>query len=161
MGVAVQRRVTIVDVARAAGVSASTASRVLNARGGDIRISDATRESVLQAAQRLGYRPNPFAAALRTQRTGVIGVIVRDLCDPFLNLLGRAVQQAARAQVMARQAGAGELLRQRPIAAGVERPQADVHALRLEARQDAHHVPFGAAQRQAAGHQQDAHRSLT
>ncbi|HOR00872.1 MAG TPA: LacI family DNA-binding transcriptional regulator [Anaerolineae bacterium] len=93
-----QRRVTIVDVARAAGVSASTASRVLNARGGDIRISDATRESVLQAAQRLGYRPNPFAAALRTQRTGVIGVIVRDLCDPFLNLLGRAVQQAARAQ---------------------------------------------------------------
>jgi len=92
------RRVTIIDVARAAGVSIGTASRVLNQRGGEIKISEETRNHVLEAARQLGYRPNPFASALRTQRTGVIGIIVRDMCDPFLSLLAREVQKVARAQ---------------------------------------------------------------
>lgn len=94
------KRVTIVDVAKAAGVSAGTASRVLNQRDGEIKISDYTRAQVLEAARKLGYHPNPFASALRTQRTGVIGVIVRDICDPFLALLAREIQKAARAQAM-------------------------------------------------------------
>ncbi|HEX2979879.1 MAG TPA: LacI family DNA-binding transcriptional regulator [Anaerolineaceae bacterium] len=90
------KRITITDVARAAGVSPGTASRVLNQRGGDIKISEVTRKHVLDIAENLGYQPNPFAAALRTQKTGVIGVIVRDLCDPFLCTLAKAIQREAR-----------------------------------------------------------------
>lgn len=88
-------RITIADVARAAGVSPGTVSRVLNKRG-DIKISATTQREVRAAAKRLGYRPNPFASALRTQRTGVIGAIVRDIDDPFLNLVARELQKAAQ-----------------------------------------------------------------
>ena len=88
--------ITIADVAREAGVSPGTVSRVLNQRGGDIKISEATRQLVMRTVERLGYRPNLFAAALRTQRTGVIGAIVRDINDPFLGLFARELQQAAR-----------------------------------------------------------------
>ncbi|MEB2287661.1 MAG: LacI family DNA-binding transcriptional regulator [Anaerolineae bacterium] len=90
------KRVTIADVARAAGVSPGTVSRVINRRAGTVKISDATRHLVLETADRLGYSPNPFATALRTQRTGVIGAIVRDVGDPFLSMLLREIQHAAR-----------------------------------------------------------------
>lgn len=92
------KRVTIADVAQAAGVSPGTVSRVLNNRKGGIKISDTTRSLVLETATRLGYTPNPFASALRTQRTGVIGLIVRDVSDPFLSTLAREIQRVARAQ---------------------------------------------------------------
>lgn len=91
-----RKTVTISDVAQAAGVSPGTVSRVLNHRGGDIKISESTRQLVLETVQRLGYRPNLFASALRTQRTGVIGAIVRDINDPFFGLLTRELQQVAR-----------------------------------------------------------------
>jgi LacI family repressor for deo operon, udp, cdd, tsx, nupC, and nupG len=94
------KRITIIDVAKAAGVSTGTASRVLNQREGEIKISEQTRTLVIETARKLGYHPNPFASALRTQRTGVIGVILRDICDPFLTLLAREVQKAARVQGM-------------------------------------------------------------
>jgi len=93
-----QKRITIADVARAAGVSVGTVSRVLNHREGGIKISEATRTQVVAAAQQLGYTPNPFASALRTQRTGVIGVIVRDISDPFLSMLAKEIQRVARVQ---------------------------------------------------------------
>lgn len=86
---------TLADIARAANVSVSTVSRVLGQREGSIPISKATVERVREAARRLGYSPNPFAAALRTQRTGVLGAILRDLGDPFLSVLVRALQHAA------------------------------------------------------------------
>ncbi len=88
-------RVRIADVAREAGVSAGTVSRVLNPRDGGIKISEATRKLVLDAVERLGYQPNPFASALRTQQSGVIGAVVRDINDPFLGLMARQVQRAA------------------------------------------------------------------
>lgn len=90
------RPVTIADVAREAGVSAGTVSRVLNRRDADIKISKATQALVMQAAERLGYQPNRFASALRTRQTGVIGAIVRDISDPFLSLMARELQHAAR-----------------------------------------------------------------
>jgi len=91
-----QKRITIADVARAAGVSTGTVSRVLNQRSGDIKISEETRKLVLETAHHLGYSPNPFATALRCQRTGMIGAIVRDIGDPFLSLMLRETQRAAR-----------------------------------------------------------------
>lgn len=87
--------VTLADIAEAAQVSVGTVSRVLNRREGSIKISPATQERVLEIARRLGYEPNPFAAALKTQRTNVIGVIIRDIGDPFLSLLVRVLQTAA------------------------------------------------------------------
>ncbi len=63
----------IVDVARAAGVSPTTVSRALRGLPG---VSDATRETVQEAATRLGYFPSPTAAALPTGRTNAIGVLV-------------------------------------------------------------------------------------
>ena len=87
---------TLADIARAAHVSVSTVSRVLNQRQGSIPISQVTVERVRGVARRLGYSPNPFASALRTQRTGVLGAILRDLGDPFLSLLARALQHTAQ-----------------------------------------------------------------
>ncbi|WP_198659315.1 LacI family DNA-binding transcriptional regulator [Nocardiopsis sp. FIRDI 009] len=65
--------VTIVDVARAAGVSKTTASDALRGRG---RVSEATRESVVAAARRLGYATNRSARSLRTSTTGAIGLYI-------------------------------------------------------------------------------------
>ncbi len=77
-----KRRVTAADVASAAGVSQSTVSRVLNNK--DTRlISKQTIQAVRAAAAELGYRPNPIARALRLQRTHLIGLIVREIADPF------------------------------------------------------------------------------
>ena len=56
-------RVRLADVAQLVGVSTTTASRALNGRG---EISDATRAAVLEAADRLGFRPSPFAQSSRS-----------------------------------------------------------------------------------------------
>jgi LacI family transcriptional regulator, repressor for deo operon, udp, cdd, tsx, nupC, and nupG len=90
-----QRRITISDVVREAGVSSGTVSRVLNPPNGKSRISKATQQKVLDVVKRLGYQPNPFASALRAERSGVIGAIIRDINDPFLSLLARELQRVA------------------------------------------------------------------
>ena len=75
--------VTMRDVARATGVSQSTVSRVLSGAPTAVPIAEQTRERVLAAARGLGYRPNPLARGLRGMRTMLLGVIVRDITDPF------------------------------------------------------------------------------
>ncbi|MBW7883013.1 MAG: LacI family DNA-binding transcriptional regulator [Caldilineaceae bacterium] len=74
---------TIRDVARKAGVSESTVSRVLNGKDTAIAISAQTRKCVMAAAKDLGYRPHPGARVLRGNSTGLIGIIVREVNDPF------------------------------------------------------------------------------
>ena len=71
------------DVARATGVSQSTVSRVLSGAATVVPIAPDTRERVLAAARSLGYRPNPLARGLRGARTMLLGVIVREITDPF------------------------------------------------------------------------------
>ncbi len=88
-----KKRVTIVDVAKEAGVSPSTVSRVLNNRSGDLPISEATQKKVEKASRRLGYQASVFASALRTDRTDVIGAVIRDIRDPFLSLLVQEIQE--------------------------------------------------------------------
>ena len=85
------------DIAREAGVSQSTVSRVVNATASPILISDQTRERVLAAARRLGYRPNPLARGLRGASTMLLGVIVRDIVDPFFSGAVEAVTTSAAA----------------------------------------------------------------
>ncbi len=74
-----RRRLTLEDVARLAGVSASTASRALN---GSDRINEDTIARVRSAADRLGYTPHIGARVLRTRRTMTIGLVLQDLVTP-------------------------------------------------------------------------------
>lgn len=75
--------VTMRDIAEAAGVSLSTVSRVINKAPSRVPIAVETRERIEREAERLGFRPNPFARALRGAPTMLIGAVVRDFNDPF------------------------------------------------------------------------------
>jgi DNA-binding LacI/PurR family transcriptional regulator len=80
-------------VARRAGVSASTVSRVLNARP-DVAAS--TRERVLQAIAELDYHPNAQAVGLSSRRAGVVGLVVPDVITPFCTSVIDSVQNQLR-----------------------------------------------------------------
>jgi len=84
--------VTITDVARAAGVSASTVSRALSVPE---KVEPGTRERVLRVAEHLGYQPNRAARGLITGRTGNLGLILPDLANPFFPGLVKSVQHHA------------------------------------------------------------------
>lgn len=81
------------DVANAAGISLSTASRVLS--GSSHPVSPATRARVLAAAETLGFEPNRVARALATARSQTIGVMVHDISDPFYGEVVRGLEDAA------------------------------------------------------------------
>ncbi|HMH13664.1 MAG TPA: LacI family DNA-binding transcriptional regulator [Edaphobacter sp.] len=85
---------TLVDVAREAGVSLKTASRVLNRSD---NVSEEKATSIRAAMERLGYRPNELARGLKAKRSAAIGMIVPNLSDPFTANAVRAVQEVARA----------------------------------------------------------------
>ncbi|VTU15440.1 HTH-type transcriptional repressor CytR [Variovorax sp. PBL-H6] len=89
--------VTIRDVARAAGVHVSTVSRALSPdkRG---MISEEVLRVVQDAAQRLGYRPNRAASALRTGRTHTIGVLVPDITNPVFPPILQGIEASAAAR---------------------------------------------------------------
>ncbi|MHB8062622.1 MAG: LacI family DNA-binding transcriptional regulator [Ruminiclostridium sp.] len=89
----VNANITISDVAIAAGVSIGAVSTVLNNREGNIKISDRTKKRIMSTVDELGYRANPFASALRTKQTGIIGAVIRDIDDPFLRQLIKEVQK--------------------------------------------------------------------
>lgn len=75
--------ITLKDVAEKSGVSITTASRILNNRESGIPIREETRQRVLSAAAELGYKPNLLARGLRGSRSSLVGVIARDISDPF------------------------------------------------------------------------------
>jgi LacI family transcriptional regulator len=88
------RRTTMSDVAREAGVSLMTVSRVLNEKG---EVSAETRQRVLAVMARLDYRPSGVARSLATQRTSTIGLVVPDNANPFFSEVARGVEHAAYA----------------------------------------------------------------
>jgi LacI family transcriptional regulator len=85
---------TLVDVARRAGVSKSTASNVV--RGGAL-VAEATRERVERAIAETGYHPNAIARSLKARSSKAIGVLVPDLTNPFYAELVVSVERAAGA----------------------------------------------------------------
>ncbi|HEX5689490.1 MAG TPA: LacI family DNA-binding transcriptional regulator [Roseiflexaceae bacterium] len=89
-----QRRPTIVEVARAAGVSVTTVSVVLNDRPSAVRISEATRAAVQDAATRLGYIPNQAAQNLR-RRPKVLTLLTGNLANPYFTDIAASVRSAA------------------------------------------------------------------
>src|SRR5688572_28153306 len=86
---------TMHDVARLAGVSQSTVSRVLNGTASHLPISEQTRQRILDAVDQLGYQPNMTARSLRTQRTQMIAVMIGDISNAFYHPVVRAIQDIA------------------------------------------------------------------
>ncbi|HBY99049.1 MAG TPA: LacI family transcriptional regulator [Chloroflexi bacterium] len=83
---------TIKDVAHAAGVSASTVSRVLNS---NVPVSPDLRRRVLEAVETLGYRPSISARSLRTRQTHTIGLILPDVTLPYFAEIAFGAEDAA------------------------------------------------------------------
>jgi len=78
-----KRRITGKDIAELAGVSQSTVSRVLSSSESSPLISEETANRVKEIAEKEGYLPNPIARALRGEKTNLIGLVVREISDPF------------------------------------------------------------------------------
>lgn len=84
---------TIKEVAREAGVSVATVSRVFNEKG---PVREETRQRIFEVAQRLGYAPNTLARSLITRKTGTLGVLLPDLYGEFFSEVIRGADLAAR-----------------------------------------------------------------
>lgn len=85
------RPATLRDVAAAARVHPATASRALNPST-RLLVSEETAQRVIEAAERLGYRPNPVARSLRTRRSHTIGVLIPDLNNPLFPPIVRGLE---------------------------------------------------------------------
>jgi LacI family transcriptional regulator len=96
--------VTLEHVAREAGVSPSTASRALGGKAREFRISVKTEQAILQAASKLGFQGSHVARSLRTQRSGLIGLLVPDASNPFFAAIAR------KATILAERHGLSTLL---------------------------------------------------
>lgn len=90
--VAARPKATIADVARLAGVSTATAGRVL---GGYGYTSGSKKDQVMNAAQKLGYKPNALARSLITGKTRTIGVVAGDIRNPFYAFVLRGISNVA------------------------------------------------------------------
>ncbi len=88
------KRSTIEDVARVAGVSLMTVSRAINGRPG---VGEETRRSVIELAERMGYRPSRVARGLATRRTATLGIVFPDMANPFFAILAKGATDIARA----------------------------------------------------------------
>jgi LacI family transcriptional regulator len=111
------QRVRLKDVAAAAGVDPSTASRVLSGRSERVRRE--TARKVLAASRRLGYTPNAFARGLRTRTTRTIGLIIPDFDNPVYASVISGVEHRAgenEVSVVVRALRDGELDRHADLA---------------------------------------------
>jgi DNA-binding LacI/PurR family transcriptional regulator len=85
-------KVTIQDIAKAAGTSPSTVSRVLT---GSARVSPAKRELIEAVIDRLHYRPSNIARSLKTSVTHSVGLLINDITNPFYGAVARGVEEEA------------------------------------------------------------------
>ena len=84
--------VTIYDVAREAGVSMATVSRVVN---GNKNVKENTRKKVLEVIDRLDYRPNAVARGLASKRTTTVGVVIPDITNTYFAALAKGIDDIA------------------------------------------------------------------
>lgn len=107
----------IYEVAELAGVSLATVSRVINPGA---KVSEKTREKVLDAMQKLGFQPNSIAQALATRSSNAVGVVVSELDGPFFGAMLSAIEQTLKA--------AGKFML---VAAGHSREEQEREAIRF------------------------------
>jgi len=84
--------VTIYDVAKKAGVSIATVSRVLNKKN---NVSEKTKQKVLNAIEELNYIPNMIASAMMTKKISTLSLLIPDIINPFFSEIARGVEDAA------------------------------------------------------------------
>ncbi|HUQ54198.1 LacI family DNA-binding transcriptional regulator [Lentzea sp.] len=89
------RQVTLAEVAKQAGVSLATASRVLN--GSTRQVSEDLSDRVLRTAEELGYVPNASAQALARNSSSLVGLVVHDITDPYFSCIAAGVTRVAEA----------------------------------------------------------------
>jgi DNA-binding LacI/PurR family transcriptional regulator len=89
MKTTVKKSSTLSDVAKTAGVTSMTVSRVINQNG---YVSEETREKVLRAVKDLNYRRNGLARGLKRQRTDTIGLVLGDIANPYAAELARSIR---------------------------------------------------------------------
>ncbi|SFC14368.1 transcriptional regulator, LacI family [Alkalibacterium subtropicum] len=87
-----KQTITIYDVAREAGVSMATVSRVVN---GNPNVKPTTRKKVLEVIDRLDYRPNAVARGLASKKTTTVGVIIPDVTNLYFSSLARGIDDIA------------------------------------------------------------------
>ena len=90
------RDATLKNIASRVGVSISTVSRVLSGKASQYRISKATEQAVLFAANELNYRPNQLARGLRMRRTRTLGLVIPDISNSFFSSIARSIEIQAR-----------------------------------------------------------------
>lgn len=86
---------TIVDVAKRAGVSTATVSRVLN---GSANVSDKTKQRIMAAIEELNYNPNALGRNLRRMRTGLVLVVLPSISNSFFSQVVKGMEQTGAAQ---------------------------------------------------------------
>lgn len=84
--------ITIYDVAREAGVSMATVSRVVN---GNKNVKENTRKKVLEVIDRLDYRPNAVARGLASKKTTTVGVIIPNIANAYFSILAKGIDDIA------------------------------------------------------------------
>ena len=89
------KRISLKDIATAAGVSPALASFVLNGKGKEYRVNEETAQRILKIANDLNYQPNLAAKSLRSGRTKTIGLVVSDISNPFFSQLARLLEDEA------------------------------------------------------------------
>jgi LacI family transcriptional regulator len=86
--------ITIREVAKRCRLSPTTVSMVLNQTPMANQIPEATKQRILRVAEGMGYQPNPFAQALRSQHSHTIGVMVPDIADPYCAQILRGIENS-------------------------------------------------------------------
>lgn len=90
------QKVNIVDIAKKAGVSISTVSRVLNGKAEQFRISEKSQQRVRETAKKLNYVPNQFAANLKSGKSNTIALIIPSLSNPFFAEIASEINAEVR-----------------------------------------------------------------
>ena len=89
-------KVSINDIAKEVGLSTTTVSRVISGKGEQYRISKASQEKILEAAKKMRYVPNFFAANLRTGKSNTVALIVPSLSNPFFAAIASGLNAEIR-----------------------------------------------------------------
>jgi LacI family transcriptional regulator len=91
----VKKRVKLIDIARELNVSVGLVSLVLAGKAKEQRISNEISKKVLQKAKEMGYQANQLARGLRTGKTGIVGLIVADIANPYFGRMARCIENEA------------------------------------------------------------------
>lgn len=89
------KKISLKDIANAAGVSTALVSFVLNGKGKEYRVGEETAERIKKIAKELNYQPNLAAKSLRSGKTGTLGLVVSDISNPFFAQLARVLEDEA------------------------------------------------------------------